>query len=92
MHSQTLKQGLSREDFIEVWETCPAAGVPLETEGVRLEGESTAVVRIGAGNIQESRTMVYEAGQWLLEPKAWKKWLKKTPAQIIKMQKAEGAC
>ncbi|WP_237569638.1 hypothetical protein [Mycolicibacterium lacusdiani] len=74
LYSKQLRDAISQEDYVRFAERCVEElgigdGMTLQVEGVRMEGDSKAIVRVGVlGLVKKSRTMVYEDGQWLQEP------------------------
>lgn len=92
--SSEVKDGMSREDYVKLNEECASTGVPIDVEGVRMEGKDSAVVRLTVEDFQQSRTMVYEDGQWLQAPSPdFKAELDNKPVQkVIQDRKAEGSC
>ncbi|MGB0878890.1 MAG: hypothetical protein ACPGXI_17785 [Mycobacterium sp.] len=74
LYSRQLRDAISQDDYEAFAERCAEEtqrpeGANLTVEGVRMEGTSKAIVRVGWLDIAKvSRTMVYEDGQWLQEP------------------------
>lgn len=90
--SSEFKDGISREDYVKLSSECSGTGIPIDVEGVRMEGDE-AIVRLAIGDFKQSRTMVYEDGQWLQAPSPdFKEDLGKPVEKIIKEKKAAGEC
>lgn len=73
LYSRALRDAISQDDYEAYAKRCLAEtnrpeGLPFQVEGVRMDSEDKAVVRIGLLGIKKSRTMVYEDGVWLQEP------------------------
>lgn len=66
--TKSAKKLLDRDGYIELAKMCDFGGVPLEVSSARLEGDDTAIVRIGLGNFLTAYTMRYEGGQWRWQP------------------------
>lgn len=64
MFDAASQQVIPRDGYAEYGEVCDLGGLPLEVTNVRLEDESTAVVRVGVGGFESALTFVYEDGQW----------------------------
>jgi len=73
LYSSRLRDAISQDDYEAYAKRCAAEterpeGLRLTVEGVRMDGDSKAIVRLGVLGVVQSRTMVYEDGQWLQEP------------------------
>ena len=91
--SSEFKDGISREDYAKLSSECSGTGIPIDVEGVRLEGEDEAIVRLAIGDFTQSRTMVFEDGQWLQAPSPhFREDLGKPVEKIIEEKKAAGEC
>lgn len=74
LYSRALRDAISQDDYAAFAERCVKEtqrpeGLTFTVEGVRMNGDTEAIVRIGLLDIaKQSRTMVYEGGAWLREP------------------------
>lgn len=73
LYSSALRNAISQDDYEAYAKRCleetgRPEGLRFTVEGVRMDGDDTAIVRIGLLGVELSRTMVYEDGQWLQEP------------------------
>lgn len=73
LYSSRLRDAISQDDYEAYEKRCAAEterpeGMRFTVEGVRMDGDLTAIVRIGLLGVEQSRTMVYEDGQWFQEP------------------------
>ncbi len=73
LYSRQLREAISQSDYVAYAKRCmkEAArpeGLTLTVEGVRMEGDDTAIVRVSLLGVKLTRTMVYEDGQWLQKP------------------------
>ncbi|SCX32804.1 hypothetical protein [Mycolicibacterium fluoranthenivorans] len=91
--AQDVRQGITREDFVEFYKTCKKPGPRLSVEGLRMEPDGQAIVRVmnhGAGG---SRFMVYEDGTWNMRATAdFAAHLGQPLQRIISEEKAAGLC
>lgn len=96
MGSKQVHDGISKNDYVTLQETCKDTGLPITVTGVRMEGTDTAIVRQEIsilGGITQSLTMVYEDGHWVWTPSdKLAKELGKPIDQIIADEKADGNC
>lgn len=66
--AQSTQDAWTVDEFTEIQEGCyTGEGMPLDVEGVRINGDE-AVVRLVLGEFKQSRTMVYEDGSWKALP------------------------
>jgi hypothetical protein len=74
LYSRALRDAINQDDYETFAERCVKEtqrpeGLTFTVEGVRMDGDTKAIVRIGLLDIaKQSRTMVYEDGAWLQEP------------------------
>jgi hypothetical protein len=70
LFSPTLRQKISQADYVKLGKACGSSPLPVKVIGVRMEGDSTAIVRltVGDGLLQQARTMHYIDGAWYQEP------------------------
>lgn len=73
LYSSGLRDAISQADYAKYAKRCleetgRPEGLRFTVEGVRMDGDDKAIVRIGLLGVEISRTMVYEDGQWLQEP------------------------
>ncbi len=70
MFSPTLREKVSQADYVKLGKACGSSPFPVKVVGVRMEGDSTAIVRlsVGDGLVQQARTMHYIDGAWYQEP------------------------
>ena len=96
LYSSAFQDGIGREDYVLLGQTCSGAngsGLPIATTGVRMEGDDKAIVRLELMGVQQSRTMVYEYGEWRQEPSPeFAAQLGQPVQDIIAAQKASGGC
>ena len=66
--AQSTRDAWTVEEFTKIQEGCyTGEGMPLDVEGVRINGDE-ATVRLVLGEFKQSRTMVYEDGSWKAKP------------------------
>lgn len=84
---------MSRADYVKMSETCKRPGLPIASKPIRLEGNSTAIVRWEIGSLGRTYTLLYELGHWKVGPTSeFKTDLGKPVDKIIATLKAEGSC
>ncbi|WP_346007450.1 hypothetical protein [Janibacter terrae] len=90
--AREYRVGVKRDDFVAYSQECTLSGPEITATGVRLEGDE-AVVRLEVAGIKQSRSMVYEAGTWLLKPsEVGRQDIGKSAEQMIADAKASGGC
>ena len=93
LFSRRLRDALSQDDYVTYAETCWKSPLGMTVTGVRMEGDTKAIVRGGFSVVMVSYTMVYEDGKWYQEPAAdLAEELGKPVEQMIAAEKAEGGC
>lgn len=70
MFSPTVREKISQSEYVKLGKACGSSPLPVKVVGVRMEGDSTAIVRlsVGDGLVQQARTMHYIDGSWYQEP------------------------
>lgn len=70
LFSPTLRTKITQADYVKLGKACGSSPLPVKVVGVRMEGDSTAIVRltVGDGLVQQARTMHYIDGAWFQEP------------------------
>lgn len=58
------KAAIPRDEYVKYAEACDLGGVPLKIDDIRMEGDSTAVVRYEFASFKQARTFIYEDGRW----------------------------
>jgi hypothetical protein len=96
MMSKQVRDNISQADWVTESSTCEEFGLPIKVVGVRMEGSTTAIVREGLDGVklgEETRTMTYEDGKWVMVPTPkFVAELGKPVDQIIADEKADGSC
>ncbi|YAL83225.1 hypothetical protein ACMYYO_00010 [Dermacoccaceae bacterium W4C1] len=91
--SKDLRSKISKADYVTLSETCSNAGLPIKATGVRMEGDSTAIVRLEVAGYKQARTMVYEDGAWYQQAtKEFAAELGKPVNDVIASLKKSGQC
>jgi hypothetical protein len=68
LFSKQVRDAVSQADYVRYSQRCDDGSISATTTGVRMEGTDKAIVRIEAFGVKDSRTMVYEDGQWVQAP------------------------
>ena len=68
MFPEWFRNSVSQADYVTYSKACSKNGIPITVTGVRMEDTDTAIVRLDVMGFKDSRTMVYEDGQWVQEP------------------------
>ena len=91
--AHNVRDGISRDDFVEFYETCKKRGASISVTGVRLEGDDQAIVHMLVDGVERFRIMVYEDGQWLMKPTDdFADRLGQPLTQIVAEERAIGRC
>lgn len=93
LFTKEVRKGISQKDYVTLNETCKRVGMPIKAIGVRMDGDSKAIVRLEVAGLKSSRTMVYEDNAWYMAPSPdFKKQLGKPVKDIIAAEKKAGSC
>src|SRR6476660_7429673 len=92
--SRKVRDGITQEDFVTFYETCKTAGPKIRVAGVRLDAaDGEAIVRVEVGGTERSRIMLFENGNWVMEPtQGFAAHLGEPDEQIIAEEKSAGLC
>jgi hypothetical protein len=92
--SREVRDGISQEDFVTFYETCKKAGPKIRVVGERLDAaDGEAIVRMEVGGTERSRIMLFENGNWVMEPtQGFAAHLGEPVEQIVAEETAAGLC
>lgn len=91
--TKSLRDRIGQADFVTFYEACKKPGTPISVAGVRLDSDSTAIVRMLSHGVERSRVMVYEDGMWNMQPTDdFAAHLGEPVEQIISEEKGAGLC
>jgi len=92
--SEQVRDGISQEDFVTFYEACKTTGPRIRVAGMRLDAANgLATVRAKVGSVERSRTMIFENGQWVMEPtQEFAAHLGEPVQKIIAEETAVGLC
>ncbi|MBJ7339948.1 hypothetical protein [Mycolicibacterium sp.] len=89
----TVRAGITQEDFVTFYEACKKAGPPISVRGVRLQPGDEAIVLMKIRGIERSRIMVYENGVWNMQATDdFASHLGEPVQEIIAKEEAAGLC
>lgn len=90
---RAVRQEISKADFVTFYQTCKKPGPRLRVNGVRMDTGDRAIVLVKVHDIERSRTMVYEDGQWNMQAtEDFAEHLGQPVAQIVAEETAAGLC
>lgn len=95
LFNKQVRDGMTEADYVTPSETCTSAltKYPETAKGVRMDGPDRAFVRLEALGFKISVDVLYEDGQWVLDPEPeFAKDLNKPIQQIVAERKARGDC
>ncbi|OBG21762.1 hypothetical protein A5765_21690 [Mycolicibacterium celeriflavum] len=95
LFDRQVKEGISQDDYVTLSETCTSSltKMPTTAVGVRLDGPDKAIARLEVMGFKIAANLVYEDGQWLLQPEPeFAADLGKPVQEIISTRKARGDC
>jgi hypothetical protein len=92
--SREVRDGITQEDFVTVYETCKKAGPKIRVAGMLLDAaHGEAIVRTQVGGTEGSRIMLFENGNWVMKPTdGFAAHLGEPVEQIIAEEKSAGLC
>ncbi len=92
LYDGVTRAGLPKDVFVAMSKACNATGLQIKVTGSRVDGDE-AVVRLGLLGVTDSRTLLYEDGQWRQESEdAQRALFGMTAADAIAARKAAGSC
>jgi hypothetical protein len=93
LFSRRLRDVLSQNDYVTYAKTCWKSPLGMTVTGLRMEGDSKAIVRGRVSVVTMSYTMVYEDGRWYQQPaEDLAEQLGKPVEQMIAAENAKGRC
>nr|ABP44454.1 hypothetical protein Mflv_1976 [Mycolicibacterium gilvum PYR-GCK] len=95
MYSRQVRDRISQSDYAKLSQTCGSSleKVPVTATGVRLDGETRALVRVKPMGFSVQLPVVYENGEWFMAPSDdFAADLGKPVDQIIAERRADGRC
>jgi hypothetical protein len=92
--SRKVRDGISQNDFVSFYRTCKRPGSKIQVFGLSLEvGSDKAVVQMRIRGPDQTRIMVYENGDWAMEPTGdFASHLGEPVGQIVAEETAAGLC
>ncbi len=92
--SHAVRDRISQNDFVSFYRTCKSPGSKILVFGSSLDpGSNEAVVRMIVHGADRTRVMVYENGEWAMEPTGdFASHLGEPVEQIVAEEKAAGHC
>ena len=91
--AKQVRDGITQSDFVSFYESCKKKGSPIDVAGVRLEGDDEAIVSMVVAGQERSRIMLYEDGDWFMEPTDdFESHLGEPVEQIVAEETADGKC
>jgi len=92
--SREVRDGITQEDFVTVYQTCKKAGPKIRVTGLRLDAANgAAIVRTEVGGTAGYRIMLFENGNWVMKPTdGFAAHLGEPVEQIVAEEKAAGLC
>jgi hypothetical protein len=91
--AKDVRDKIGQADFVTFYQTCKKPGGPISVTGVRLDSDSTAVVRMKSHGVDRSRIMIYQDGMWNMQPTDdFASHLGEPVEQIIAEETAVGLC
>ena len=92
--SRQVRDGITQADFVTFYETCKTTGPRIRVAGMLLDAANgQAIVRAKVGNVERSRTILFEDGKWVMKPtQEFAAHLGEPVQKIIAEESAVGLC